>query len=133
MGEGQLGNNTLDVPSISNVSMCDLDRFNGAGLIVRNNVFRQSGHPQCGARIKSSHSVIENNQWIGNAFLNLESAFLQSWLEGPTHIHNVTFRNELIINCTAGPPPRTDIFGGVLTNASCMAAASCPYNITYES
>jgi len=118
--------------SSESAAMCDLDRFNGAGLIVRNNVFAHSGHPQCGARIKSSHSVLENNQWIGNGFLNLEVGYLQSWLEGPTRISNVSFRNERIINCTAGPPPRTNIFGGLMEEGRCASVGCCPQNITYS-
>ena len=81
--------------------MCDLDRFSGAGVVIRNNTFRHGGHPQIGMRIKSSDALITGNVFTDNQQLNVEVAFLQSWMEGPTHIRNVAFQHNAFVNCSA--------------------------------
>ena len=45
------------------VLLADLERFSGAGAQIRDNVFRRSGPPQCGGRLKPSHSVVSGNTW----------------------------------------------------------------------
>ena len=59
---------------------------------ARRNIFRDAGHPQIGGRVKSSDALIESNVFLHNSVLNQEVSFLQSWLEGPTHIENVVIR-----------------------------------------
>ena len=87
--------------------MCDLDRFSNRGFVARRNVFRDGGHPQIGGRVKSSGALIEDNTFRHNFVLNQEVQYLQSWLEGPTHIRDVLIRNNTYDSCTAvhgGPP-----------------------------
>ena len=87
--------------------MCDLDRYPNRGFVARRNLFRDGGHPQIGGRVKSSGALIEGNTFRHNAVLNQEVQYLQSWLEGPTHIRDVLIRNNTYENCTAvkgGPP-----------------------------
>ena len=87
--------------------MCDLDRFSNRGFVARRNLFRDGGHPQIGGRVKSSGALIEDNIFRHNVVLNQEVEFLQSWLEGPTHIRDVLIRDNTYENCTAvhgGPP-----------------------------
>ena len=102
--------------------MCDLDRYSNRGLTVRRNLFRDSGHPQCGGRVKSSGALIEGNTFRSNAVLNQEVAYLQSWLEGPTHIRDVLIRNNTYENCTA-------VHGGPLSAqpASFFSLCGPPY------
>ena len=81
--------------------LCDLDRFQNVGVKIRNNIFRNGGHPQIGGRLKGSGAVVENNRWEHNEQLNVEVSFLQSWMEGPTHISDVLFRNNSFVDCIA--------------------------------
>jgi hypothetical protein len=81
--------------------LCDLDRFHGNGATIRNNVFRHSGHPEIGGRMKSSGAAIEDNLWLQNTRLNVEVGWLQSWLEGPTHIQDVIFRRNRSVKALA--------------------------------
>jgi hypothetical protein len=81
--------------------MCDLNRFSNRGFTARRNIFRNGGHPQVGGRVKSSGALIEGNTFLHNSVLNQEVQFLQSWLEGPTHIQDVLIRNNSYIGCTA--------------------------------
>eukprot|EP01052_Picozoa_sp_SAG31_P037307 SAG31_NODE_4798_length_2952_cov_2.577638_2_plen_239_part_00 len=56
--------------------LCDLDRFSNRNAVVRRNTFRNSGHPQCGSRVKSSGAIIEDNRWENSVNLNLEGVEL---------------------------------------------------------
>lgn len=46
-------------------------------------------------------ALVEGNTFLHNGVLNQEVSFLQSWLEGPTHVYDVTIRNNIYQNCTA--------------------------------
>ena len=58
-------------------------------------------HLQAPEGSESSGGVVENNRWEHIAQLNVEVGWLQSWLEGPTHISDVLFRNNSFVDCTA--------------------------------
>ena len=81
--------------------ICDLNIFSNRGFTARRNICRNGGHPQIGGRVKSLDALIEGNTFLHNSVLDQEVHFLQSWLEGPTHIQDVLIRNNSYIGCIA--------------------------------
>ena len=72
--------------TIPNASLVSVNELGSAGARFVNNSFTNT---TCSARWKSSNAVIANNSWR-NAGHNLEITYLQSWLEGPALISNIS-------------------------------------------
>ena len=64
-----------------------VDEIGSAGARFVRNHFKNTS---CSARWKSSNAVIANNTFANAAFHNLEITYLQSYLEGPALISNIS-------------------------------------------
>ena len=71
-----------------------------AGAIVRNSTF----HSSTGffARWKSSDSILEGNQWLDSGQGVFEMQMLPSYFEGPSHLRNITIRDNVFQTTSPG-------------------------------
>lgn len=73
--------------------MVQIAKTQNAYSVVRNSTF----HSSTGfyARWKSSHSILEGNEWLDDAQGVFELQMLPSYFEGPSHIRNVTIKDNV--------------------------------------
>ena len=76
---------------IPTASLASVNELGSAGARFVDNRFTNT---TCSARWKSSDAVIANNSWA-NAGHNLEITYLQSWLEGPPLISNISLTGNM--------------------------------------
>lgn len=73
--------------------MLQIAKTQNAYAVVRNSTF----HSSTGfyARWKSSHSILEGNTWLDDSQGVFELQMLPSYFEGPSHLRNVTIRDNV--------------------------------------